>query len=182
MKRFLLLISPLFLIATSLFGQSGPREVTPAMLKTIKAEVTQETAALKARLEKENVPAHTIIFQTDTFRINATERKYIAIDYSTAGMVSASRESLKSYDALLNQYYNLLQKKFKPADRTTLAAAQKAWISYRDNEYKLIGVLAQDEYSGGGTIQALNIASRILDITQSRVLVLQQYYNATMAF
>lgn len=182
MKSLLLLIGTMLLISTGLFGQSGPREVTPAMLKTIRAEVAKETAALKARLEKENVSAHDISFQTDTFRINATERKYMAIDYSTAGMVSASRESLKSYDILLNQYYNLLQKKFKPTDRTTLTAAQKAWINYRDNEYKLIGVLAQDEYSGGGTIQALNIASRILDITQSRVFVLHEYYNATMAF
>jgi uncharacterized protein YecT (DUF1311 family) len=81
-----------------------------------------------------------------------------------------------SYDKLMNKYYNKLLKLLKPDDKNVLVAAQKAWLKYRDAEFKLIGTMTKEEYSGGGTIQT-NIANgRYADITVRRTIEIFNYY------
>jgi uncharacterized protein YecT (DUF1311 family) len=57
-----------------------------------------------------------------------------------------------------------------------LVEAQKAWISFRDKEAKLVGLIGKDEYSGGGTIQQLIDASEYLEIVRQRTFKLFGHY------
>jgi uncharacterized protein YecT (DUF1311 family) len=56
----------------------------------------------------------------------------------TAGMVRCTDIAYKKWDQELNKNYQTLMSKLKPADKLLLKSAQLSWITYRDNEFKLI--------------------------------------------
>ena len=101
-------------------------------------------------------------------------------DYSTAGMLQATYNAQNSYDILLNKYYEKLLNNLKSADKETLKEAQRNWINYRNSESKLNNLISNEEYSGGGTIQQIFIASRNLEIITNRLNEL--YYYLTYRF
>lgn len=169
--RYILLFV-LVLCQTMAFSQSsdGPVEVTAAMERKIRQGVEQSATRLKTDLKKDGVSDLVIEFTVDTFRIQQFMEQYMAIDYSTAGMRGASHEAADRYDSLLNKYYKKLAAVLAPEDRKVLVQAQKAWITYRDSELKLVGVVSKDEYSGGGTVQQLIDSSYYLEIIKSRTI------------
>ena len=59
-------------------------------------------------------------------------------DPSTAGMVSCTDAAYKKWDQELNKNYRTLMARLKPAGKQLLKSAQLSWITYRDNEFKLI--------------------------------------------
>ena len=59
-------------------------------------------------------------------------------DPSTAGMVSCTDVAYKKWDQELNKNYRTLMARSKPAGKQLLKSAQLSWITYRDNEFKLI--------------------------------------------
>ena len=59
-------------------------------------------------------------------------------DPSTAGMVSCTDVAYKKWDQELNKNYRTLMAGLKPAGKQLLKSAQLSWITYRDNEFKLI--------------------------------------------
>ena len=59
-------------------------------------------------------------------------------DPSTAGMVSCTDAAYKKWDQELNKNYRTLMAGLKPAGKQLLKSAQLSWITYRDNEFKLI--------------------------------------------
>jgi len=59
-------------------------------------------------------------------------------DPSTAGMVRCTEIAYKKWDQELNKNYQTLISKLKGADKLLLKSAQLSWITYRDNEFKLI--------------------------------------------
>lgn len=59
-------------------------------------------------------------------------------DPSTAGMVRCTDTAYKKWDQELNKNYQTLMGKLKPADKLLLKSAQLSWITYRDNEFKVI--------------------------------------------
>ena len=59
-------------------------------------------------------------------------------DPSTAGMVSCTDIAYKKWDRELNKNYRTLMAGLKPANKQLLKSAQLSWITYRDNEFKLI--------------------------------------------
>lgn len=157
--------------------EQPPRQVTPEILAQIKKEVEKDAADYKKTLSPSDYTASQIEFAIDTFTIEHIVSKRMEYDYSTAGMNMAMDEMTQGYDKLLNKYYNKLLKLLKPADQKVLIAAQKAWIAYRNAEGKLIGTMAKDEYSGGGSIQS-NIANgRYADVVVSRAIEIFLYYD-----
>lgn len=177
MKFFILFLYLSFLSVDLLAQEQPPRQVTPEILMQIKKEVEKEAADFKATLSSPDYTAAQIEFAIDTFTIERVVRKRMDYDYSTAGMNMAMDEMTQGYDKLLNKYYNKLLKLMKPADQKVLIAAQKAWIAYRNAEGKLIGTMAKEEYSGGGSIQS-NIANgRYADVVVSRAIELFLYYD-----
>ncbi|HEY1112308.1 MAG TPA: lysozyme inhibitor LprI family protein, partial [Chitinophagaceae bacterium] len=138
--------------------------------RKIRQGVEQSATRLKTDLKKDGVSDLVIELTIDTFRIQQFMEQYMAIDYSTAGMRGASHEAADRYDSLLNKYYKKLAAVLAPEDRKVLVQAQKAWITYRDSELKLVGVVSKDEYSGGGTVQQLIDSSYYLEIIKSRTI------------
>jgi uncharacterized protein YecT (DUF1311 family) len=59
-------------------------------------------------------------------------------DPSTGGMVRCTEIAYKKWDQELNKNYQTLMRKLKPAGKRLLKSAQLSWITYRDNEFKLI--------------------------------------------
>jgi uncharacterized protein YecT (DUF1311 family) len=168
MQKLLLFFAILLQLIS--FGQDRPQEVTPAIQKTIKADIDKGVLKLKAELKKDETSALQMEFTIDTFRVEKYFELYMKYDYSTAGMVTAGYEAAHSYDSLLNKYYKKLLNKLKPADRSSLIQAQKAWIAFRDAEEKLISTVSKDEYSGGGTIQGLIDSSDYLELIKQRLM------------
>jgi uncharacterized protein YecT (DUF1311 family) len=59
-------------------------------------------------------------------------------DPSTAGMVRCTDTAYKKWDQELNKNYRTLMARLKPAGKQLLKSGQLSWITYRDNEFKLI--------------------------------------------
>jgi uncharacterized protein YecT (DUF1311 family) len=116
-----------------------------------------------------------IEFAIDTARIERFTSEKMSVDYSTAGMNDAITELNNGYDKLLNKYYKKLISGLEPTDKEILKQAQRNWILYRDSQIKLIRLLSDDKYSGGGSIQTNICSADILSLTKERVIQLFQY-------
>jgi len=77
----------------------------------------------------------------------------------------------------MNRYYNRLLKLLNAGNKQTLVTAQKAWLTYRDSESKLIGTLTKEEYSGGGTMQSLISTDLYARLIVKRTLDIFSYYD-----
>jgi uncharacterized protein YecT (DUF1311 family) len=177
--KYLLLYLLFFLVDHTSFAQTeGPKEITPQVLQKIKTEVEKRVSDFKKYLSKQELTADQIEFSTDTFRIEQMASIRMDIDYSTAGMNRTINEKTASYDKEMNKYYNKLLQLLKVDDRKILVSAQKAWLVYRDAEARLIGTMAKNEYSGGGTIQSTVAAGFYSDLILKRVIEIFTYYDS----
>ena len=114
-------------------------------------------------------------YEKDTFLINGILTRQLEVDGSTFGMVRALSDYEASYDKLLNKYYLFLLGRMEKVDRETLKESQRNWIKFRDSERKFSGLLTEDKYSGGGTIQQIFYADWYADFTKRRVEELIDY-------
>ncbi|WP_370390458.1 lysozyme inhibitor LprI family protein [uncultured Winogradskyella sp.] len=163
------------------FGQT-PRQLTKADSTQIETEVEMKSQNLKDSLLKSDLKDDNLYieFITDTFRIEQRQRLKLDIDYSTNGMVISTLDANREYDKLLNKYYQLLLSSLNEEDKEILKKSQRNWIDFRDSELELNRVLMNDYYSGGGTIQRVFAAARVLEITRDRVIELYRYLNRKM--
>jgi uncharacterized protein YecT (DUF1311 family) len=176
MKSFLLSMIICF-IGNVALGQNSPKEITPEILKKIKAEVEAQIPELKLKLSKQELNPDEIEFKIDTFRIETIASKRMEIDYSTTGMNITVDELTTSYDKLMNKYYGKLITLLKPEDKKVLITAQKAWLVFRDSELNLIGTMTDDQYSGGGTIQSNIRMGQYSSLVVERTIKIFRYYN-----
>lgn len=177
--KYILLILSFTLIAFSGFAQS-PKEISNTDLAKLKQEIQNEAQKLRQQLMEEDYLSDfekqiSIDFQIDTFQIEKLLSKRTSIDYSTYGMTEAAYQTEAEYDRLLNKYYLLLLKKLDASDKEILKQSQRNWIQYRDSERKFNNILAKDQYSGGGTIQNVIVASEYVEITRKRVIEIFHY-------
>ncbi|MEI6949256.1 lysozyme inhibitor LprI family protein [Paraflavisolibacter sp. H34] len=147
------------------------------MEKNIRQDIEKEIVVLKQQMKNSQATDLHIEFATDTIRIERYMEKYMDYDYSTAGMRAATYDAAAQYDSLLNKYYKKLLLVLKPEDKKVLQQAQRAWLSYRDNELKLVAVVRKDAYSGGGTLQQLTDTGYYLDIIKSRTIELYHHLS-----
>lgn len=176
MKYFFLSMILCF-IANITLGQNSPKEISPEILKKIKAEVEVQIPKLKLKLSKQELNTDEIEFKIDTFRIETIASKRMEIDYSTTGINITVDELTISYDKLMNKYYGKLMKLLKPEDKKILITAQKAWLVFRDAELNLIGIMTDDQYSGGGTIQSNIRMGQYSSLVIERTIEIFNYYN-----
>lgn len=181
MKYITLVTLVLFSVSYTTFAQPDwPKEVTPQVLQQIKADVEKEVPKFKQKLSKKNLTAEQIEFSIDTFKIESIAAHRTGIDYSTMGMNITTIELADSYDKLLNKYYKKLLNILKPEDKKNLIAAQKAWLSFRNAEIKLIGSMTKEEYSGGGSMQS-NIANGSqASLIVKRTIDIFNYYDGVV--
>lgn len=149
----------------------------------IENQIAQEATQLKNELNKsDKFPGDYwkklgIEFTVDTFKIEKRMRLRIDKDYSDPGMLNATYQAVHEYDKLLHMYFQKILEKLDTNDQETLLEAQQNWQRFRESEKRLNILLADDKYSGGGTIQRLFIASRNLELIKNRVLELYHYLN-----
>lgn len=164
-----------FFISFNGFGQA-PAELTPEAKDKIKREIAKEVSVYKQALEKEKLDPAIVEFKLDTFRIERYMSRCIDLDFSDYGMRAAGTEAAHLYDSLLNKYYRKLNSVLKEQDRKVLVQAQKAWLTFRDNEMKLTETISKDEYSGGGTMQMLTESAEYLDLLTKRTVAIFEHY------
>jgi uncharacterized protein YecT (DUF1311 family) len=182
MKHVLLALC-LFIQTLSYCQTKAPVEVTPDLQKRIMLTIDKEVFKLKQQLEKDGDNAVYIEFKVDTFRVEQFMVKWIEIDNGDFGMRDAAYATAKLYDSLLNKYYKKLLNVLKGGDKKALVQAQKTWLSFRDNETKLVETISKDEYSGGGTLQQLTEASEYLSLIKNRTITLFEHYlRATRSY
>ncbi|MDD2048921.1 lysozyme inhibitor LprI family protein [Pseudomonas putida] len=81
---------------------------------------------------------------------------------STLDMNNCNGAEIKHQDARLNGAYKKAMTALEPAQQAQLRDAQRLWIKYRDTNCKLYYSLT------GGTIDQLNGAGCVLDMTKAR--------------
>lgn len=145
-----------------------------------KENVEREVIKLRQELQSgeyysDYIKNLTISFKIDTFRIERWFAKRLSADFTTMGMVKATTDLEAGYDALLNKYYQILISKLNLEDQTLFQQSQRNWLKYRDSERIFNLEISKEQYSGGGTIQRLNVVSRYQDITKQRVLEIYYY-------
>lgn len=159
-------------------AQEEPREVTPAIMAKLSADIERQVPALRRKLIAQSLTDEAIEFALDTFRINQLVHKRIDIDYSTYGMNQAVGDQAKAYDVLLNKYYKKLLNELQPEDRKTLITAQKAWLAFREAEKMLIWTLCNEKYGIGGTIASSISIGSISDLLIHRTIEIFNHYNS----
>ncbi|MFN7920862.1 MAG: lysozyme inhibitor LprI family protein [Bryobacteraceae bacterium] len=93
-------------------------------------------------------------------------------DPSTHGQVTCIDQAAKEWDTELNRAYRDLTQRLNPDEKATLLAAQKAWLTYRDQEYKAIGrIYGKME----GTMYQPMRAHRAMSVVRARALELADY-------
>jgi uncharacterized protein YecT (DUF1311 family) len=167
------LIGLLFFFSVS--GQTNI-EVTSELQNKIKQDIEKEVLKLKQQLEKDRVNPVEIEFTLDTFRVEKFMEKYIELDFTDFGMRDAGYKTAIYYDSLMNKYYKKLLSVFKGDDKKILIQAQKAWLTFRSTETKLVGIISKDEYSGGGTMQQLAESSEYLNLIKNRTIAIFEHY------
>lgn len=116
-------------------------------------------------------------FERDTFLVNELYSLQLDSDQTTYGMARATWQMEEAYDVLLNKYYNQLLRKLNKEDREVLKESQRNWIKFRDSEKRLNGLLTEEKYSGGGTIQQLIYTADNAWRVKQRVYELIGYLN-----
>ena len=93
---------------------------------------------------------------------------------STAGMVNCTDAAYKKWDQELNKNYRTLMARLKPAGKQLLRSAQLSWITYRDNEFKLIDSI----YDGiQGTMYIPMRIDEKMQIVKQRALALASHVD-----
>ncbi len=90
-------------------------------------------------------------------------------DPSTAGMLRAIGAAQKSWDALLNRHYAKLRELLGETDSEALKSAQRAWIVFRDSEWKALEVIYGKME---GTMYRPLHAYAVMDLVKTRALAL----------
>ena len=95
-------------------------------------------------------------------------------DPSTAGMVRCTDAAYKKWDQELNKNYRTLMARLKPAGKQLLKSAELSWITYRDNEFKLIDSI----YDGiQGTMYIPMRIDEKMQIVKQRALALASHID-----
>ncbi|MBD9412528.1 lysozyme inhibitor LprI family protein [Stutzerimonas stutzeri] len=90
-----------------------------------------------------------------------------ASDGITVNMLNCNAAEMAQQDARLNHFYNVARLNLDEPLSAQLLAAQWAWISFRDTDCGLLGILT------GGTKDAINGSTCFLEKTGARAEDLQ---------
>ncbi|MEZ4524539.1 MAG: lysozyme inhibitor LprI family protein [Desulfobacterales bacterium] len=123
----------------------------------------------------EKLPSHAET--ADTGESHPIDREMYACmdrDPSTANMINCIHVAAEKWDGELNRVYQDLRERLKPEAQKSLTEAQRAWIAYRDLEFKNI----QGLYAGfEGTVYHPMRAESRMQITKNRVMELVSYLS-----
>ena len=98
-------------------------------------------------------------------------------DPSTQGTIQCANLGKKKWDGELNRAYNELMKLLPKEGQPLLRTAQRAWIPWRESEFKLLGGVYLTIYNNldGGTMWLVANAIAEMDVVRERALELLAY-------
>ena len=89
---------------------------------------------------------------------------------NNAQFVQAYAMAQREWNQEMKRIYKQLQRKMKPEEWRTFRAAQNAWLSFRETQYRALGVVHGNTL---GTMWRPIKASQFMEITRARVLFLE---------
>jgi uncharacterized protein YecT (DUF1311 family) len=178
------LFNPIILLALiSTNDAFGQLKLTREVEMKLNASIAKEASAYAKKLSDSNIDKELIEFSIDTFKVERFMAECLSLEMSDFGMSEIAYKGAKQYDSLLNKYYKKLLTTLKDDDKKVLTNAQKSWLSFRDNEFKLIELISNDEYSGGGTMQNLTESSEYLNLVKARTIaIFEHWQRATQTY
>lgn len=139
--------------------------------------IENESLNLRKQLKSDEEYEKVIQFTIDTFKINQYTKRKMIYFYTTNGMNMVVNEETHRYDSLMNVYYFKLKNELSTKDQQILKIAQLSWLNYRDKELDLIGLLRDEKYSGGGTIQSNLFTGMHNSLVIQRTIELFEHYS-----
>ena len=139
--------------------------------------IENESFKLRKQLKSDEEYEKVIQFTIDTFKINQYTKRKMIYFYTTNGMNMVVNEETHRYDSLMNFYYFKLKNELSTKDQQILKIAQLSWLNYRDKELDLIGLLRDEKYSGGGTIQSNLFTGMHNSLVIQRTIELFEHYS-----
>lgn len=133
------------------------------------AVVWETDMMLKTLYGKPGYTPLMVDWEVETYIIDSFMARAMEVDYTTYGSVSLVTEAAVAYDSLSEKYADYIRKRLETGEDSLLFEdSNRAWKNYVDAEKKVIWLMAEDRYSGGGTIQNIIISSRILALSRFR--------------
>lgn len=113
-----------------------------------------------------NPPAHPI-------EVTLTDCLGRAENQTTYGMVECYGKAIVAADADLNRVWKRLMEAVPRVEQSALKASQKAWLAFRDEEVKALGLLSGRE----GTLHRLQAAEAHLRLIRERTAQLERFFE-----
>jgi uncharacterized protein YecT (DUF1311 family) len=147
---------------------ASPGEVK---LMSMKLEVVRERALTLQNLLSlhEGDPGVRVDNLATPIDVSLVKCRKLASD--PAAKAGCSRQASEEWDAEMNEAYGRLRRDLPPKTANALRTAQRAWLVFRDAEYKAIGKI----YRGLGKISAPMRAYSELNTVRQRTLILKTY-------
>ncbi len=104
-------------------------------------------------------------------------------DPSTSGMIDCAEEGEKLWDQELNRVYKELMGLLPKEGQEALRTAQRAWIPWRDSEYRLNNGVYNAIYNSidGGTMWVVQNAFANMEVVRKRTLQLTDWLDELKA-
>lgn len=90
----------------------------------------------------------------------------LADKFTTEAIVNCASDEFDSWDQELNRVYQILMQRLHEDGSATLSVAQKAWLNYRDAEYRYVDELMSKKI---GALYSIVYVGKRIDITKNRV-------------
>lgn len=90
-------------------------------------------------------------------------------------MAKALSNAVVLYDQLLNDYYKKCLSVIKAEDKKQFIETQRNWITWKENEFKLISLKNSPKYSGFSDLMTGTNLEEQLEIIKARVVNLYNY-------
>lgn len=92
---------------------------------------------------------------------------------TTSGMVACYGKAILAADTELNRVWQRLMKAVPTGEQAALKSSQKAWLAFRDEEVKALGLLSGRD----GTLHRLQAAEAHLRLIQERTAQLVRFFE-----
>lgn len=156
---------------------AGFSQLSDAKLKRLEYQVDSSASLLHEKLLAKSEPLLSTQFTVDTFKVEQLLAKKMAADTSQAERIAAINEAEIEYTFLMEKYYSLLLNIYDEEGKKSIAAAQKKWLKYRDDEIKMTEKLYEEEKKGDLKSKEIAKASENLELTKERVVELYKHIS-----
>lgn len=166
-------------VLVSMISFSSFAQISEAQLSRLKYQVDSAGSILHEVLLREGKTKLQATFTVDTFKVERLMYLKMRIDTSKAEHVVAITDAEIGYDFLLEKYYKVLLGRHDAEGQKSLAAAQKKWIKYRDDEIAMTEKFYEEQKGVNADEKEVAKANEHLELTKERVIELYKHVLET---